>query len=94
MFGRSRFGGFGGSGHISKGNKQKRSANRETVRSGNANKVLICCDELLQWQKNGTLGTELRKRNTNELKMICEENKIPRSGAKYEILQNIFAHVQ
>jgi hypothetical protein len=48
----------------------------------------------LSWSNASTLHAELQKRNTTELKEICCENGIPRSGAKYEIVANIQAHVK
>ena len=53
-----------------------------------------CSDELLEWSKNKTLRAELDKRNTVELKEICQENKILRTGPKYEVIANILAHIQ
>ena len=85
----NRFGFFGRSGR-GKALKQARAAKRQAVKnSGVKDKVLSCSEELLtSW----TEGHE--KRNTQDLKVLCEENGIPRSGAKYEIIEAIEAHVQ
>lgn len=94
MFGfRSTFN-LNGSGKVSKANKRKREANREEVRSGNSKKELKCSDELIHWYVTHTIYDELEKRNTNDLKCICEVNGIKRSGAKYEITAAIRAHVE
>jgi len=83
-----------GSGKVSKANKRKRSDDRELVRSGNSKKLLKCTDELMNWYVTQTIYDELEKRNTHQLKCVCEENGIKRSGAKYEITAAIRAHVE
>ena len=95
-----RYGLFGGSarnlcgsGKISKANKKKRALKRSKVASGKTEKDLICSDELLSFFSSGVLKEELRKMNTSQLKQICLENGIARSGAKYEVLASIVAHV-
>ena len=44
--------------------------------------------------KTNSLHRQFETKNTNELKSICYENGIKRSGAKYEITAAILAHVQ
>lgn len=83
-----------GSGKVSKANKRKRSDDRELVRSGNSKKLLKCSDELMNWYITRTIYNELEKRNTHQLKIVCEENGIKRSGAKYEITAAILSHVE
>ena len=87
-------GNFGGSGKVSKANKRKRASDAENVRSGNSKKILELSSELRQWHESGTLYAEISKRNTMDLKCICEVNGIKRSGAKYEIEAAIRAHVE
>ena len=82
-----------GSGKVSKANKKKRAAKRSQVANGKGNKELTCTDELLSLFSKGILKHELRKKNTSELKQLCFENGIARSGAKYEVLASIVAHV-
>jgi len=96
FFGGGRRGGgnLNGSGEKSKAAKKGRSKKRELARKGLSEKELHCSDELLGWDRGGTLYTELRARNTAQLKDVCIENGIPRSGAKYEIVANITAHVE
>jgi hypothetical protein len=95
-----RFGLFGGStrnlcgsGKISKANKKKRAQKRSKVANGETGKELTCSVELLSLSSAGAFKEELRKMNTSQLKQICLENGIARSGAKYEVLASIVAHV-
>lgn len=56
---------------------------------GLGTKQLECSPELLAAVSGG-----LRSLNTQELKELCKQNGIPRSGAKYEIVANIESHVE
>jgi hypothetical protein len=97
------FGGFGGGGsrrnllgggQKSKEAKRARAAKRAATGTGQLDNPLECSDELLGWERAGVLRRECDARNTQELKSMCLDNGIPRSGAKYEIIQAIEAHVK
>lgn len=96
MFKRSSSSGFSflGSGKVSKANKRKRAGDREDVRAGNSKKELKLTSELRQWYESNTLYEEMAKRSLNVLKIVCEENGIKRSGAKYEVTAAIEAHCE
>ena len=77
---------FFGSGKSSKATKRKRLEKRRATSSGRGGSELICEDELLEMDKHGMLYTKLKADyNLAQLKEICIRNKIPRSGAKYEV---------
>lgn len=82
MFSFQRRGGINlhGSGSVSKANKRKRSSKREEVRSGNCAKVLTCLPELLELTRGGNLVGELNKRTCAQLKDMCAESGILRTG--------------
>ena len=97
------FGGFGGGGsrrnllgggQKSKEAKRARAAKRAATGTGQLDNPLECSDELLGWERAGVLRRECDARNTQELKSMCLDSGIPRSGAKYEIIQAIEAHVK
>ena len=69
-----------GSGKVSKANKRKRASVREDTRKGAGDKVLECSPELKALYESGNFRGELNKRTGAELKELCRENKIPRSG--------------
>lgn len=96
MFKRPSSSGFSflGSGKVSKANKRKRAGDREDVRAGNSKKELKLTPELRQWYESNTLYEEMAKRSLNVLKIVCEENGIKRSGAKYEVTAAIEAHCE
>ena len=48
----------------------------------------------MSWENTGVLHEELHKRNTETLKGICQDNGIPRSGAKYEVIRSIISHIE
>ena len=76
---------FCGSGKSSKATKMKRLEKRRATSSGSGSE-LICEDELLEMEKGGMLRRKLNADyNLAQLKEICIRNKIPRSGAKYEV---------
>ena len=77
---------FFGSGKSSKATKRKRLEKRRATSSGRGGSELICEDELLEMEKGGMLRRKLNADyNLAQLKEICIRNKIPRSGAKYEV---------
>mmetsp|Transcript_22981 Transcript_22981/g.45620 ORF Transcript_22981/g.45620 Transcript_22981/m.45620 type:complete len:446 (-) Transcript_22981:204-1541(-) len=53
-----------------------------------------CSGELLRWVESKTVHQELEKRTTEQLKLVCEENGLPRSGAKYKLKGLLLAHAK
>jgi hypothetical protein len=53
-----------------------------------------CDPQLITWYENDTLWEELDSRTTEELKGICYENNVPRSGPKYELRSRLIEHAK
>jgi myosin heavy subunit len=53
-----------------------------------------CTAQLMEWAKNDILRSELDKRNTEALKVICQENGVLRSGPKYELISRLMENAE
>jgi hypothetical protein len=84
-----------GSGEVSRKAKKDRAKKRELTRNGGSKKELICTGELLDLVLNGGLEQALQSLTLPQIKeAFCIPNKIPRSGAKYEVIQNVRSHLE
>jgi len=66
--------------------KEKREAQKEAS--------WYCSPQLMQWETDKSLYRQLDAHNTEQLKQICSENGLPRSGAKYKLRQLLLDHVR
>jgi len=60
----------------------------------NVKNTLTCPTELITAHQAGKLRFMLDAMNTNEIKALCLQCKVPRSGAKYKIIALLTSHVE
>lgn len=57
-------------------------------------KKFKCTAQLMEWANKGNIRSELQQRNTEALKVICEENNLLRSGPKYELISRLIENAE
>ena len=72
----------------------KRKKTAKAARATAAEASWRCTPELLAMQQDQSIHSALSSMTTNQLKIVCEENGVKRSGAKYKILANLKEHAR